>query len=76
VKLEVTDPLDFVASEPDIANALVSGGASGWHPTDEALRIAALRDVRTVTFDDAGHMIHWTRPGELASAIASFFAES
>jgi pimeloyl-ACP methyl ester carboxylesterase len=54
----------------------VSGGASGWHPTDEALRIAALRDVRTVTFEDAGHMIHWTRPGELASAIASFFAES
>jgi pimeloyl-ACP methyl ester carboxylesterase len=50
----------------------VSGGPRGWHPPDEAERIAAFRELSRVEFDDAGHMMHWTRPEELATAILKF----
>jgi pimeloyl-ACP methyl ester carboxylesterase len=54
----------------------VSGGATGWHPSDEAERLAALaRAPRVATLEDAGHMMHWTRPGEVASLLADFIAE-
>jgi pimeloyl-ACP methyl ester carboxylesterase len=53
----------------------VDGGPSGWHPKDEAERLAALAPARRVTLEDAGHMMHWTRPGDLADAIGAFLAE-
>ena len=52
----------------------VSGGSTGWHPTDEAERIAELRQVETVTIDDGGHMLHWTKPVELAATVGAFLA--
>jgi pimeloyl-ACP methyl ester carboxylesterase len=50
----------------------VSGGPSGWHPPDEADRIAAFHDVRTAAIDDAGHMMHWTKPAEVAELLLGF----
>ena len=50
----------------------VAGGATGYHPEDEADRLTAFRDLRTVTIPDAGHMIHWTHPDLLASHILAF----
>lgn len=50
----------------------ISGGAAGWHPPDEEERLAALPAPDVVVIDDAGHMMHWTRPRQTAEAIASF----
>ncbi len=47
----------------------IAGGATGYHPTDEADRLTAFRDLRTASIPDAGHMIHWTHPAELAEQI-------
>jgi pimeloyl-ACP methyl ester carboxylesterase len=47
----------------------VGGGPQGWHPPDEAERLAHLRDLRCVDLPDAGHMMHWTAPAELAAAL-------
>lgn len=47
----------------------VSGGPLGWHPPDEEARVAAFRDVERIEIPDAGHMMHWTRPLELATAL-------
>lgn len=47
----------------------VSGGANGFRLRDEALRLRAFMDLQHVDFEDAGHMVHWTRPAELAQAI-------
>jgi len=52
----------------------VSGGETGWHPPDEAERLAMIRDLKSVTFADAGHMMHWTAPSEVATALVAFFA--
>lgn len=49
---------------------LVDGGPTGFHPEDEADRKAAFRDVRERAIPDAGHMMHWTRPAELADILA------
>jgi pimeloyl-ACP methyl ester carboxylesterase len=51
----------------------VSGGPKGFHPPDEEHRLSAFRDVERITLMDAGHMVHWTRPNELARAILDFF---
>ncbi len=41
-----------------------------WHAyTDRALRYP---HARTVVFADAGHMLHWTRPADLADALVAF----
>lgn len=53
----------------------VSGGPLGWHPPDEEERIAALRDARRVELRDAGHMMHWTMPDELARCLVAFLGE-
>src|SRR5262249_55137906 len=53
----------------------VSGGAPGMHPPDEAERLAALRSVRIVTLPEAGHMMHWSAPRELAHELRTFFDE-
>ena len=50
----------------------VSGGPLGWHPADEEDRIACFASLQRVELPDAGHMMHWTRPAELARAIAVF----
>lgn len=47
----------------------VGGGKAGFHPEDEAERIAAIPRARAVEIDDAGHMMHWTRPEQVARLI-------
>jgi pimeloyl-ACP methyl ester carboxylesterase len=47
----------------------VSGGPLGWHPPDEEERIACFPSLTRLELPDAGHMMHWTRPEELARAI-------
>ncbi|MBM4360379.1 MAG: alpha/beta hydrolase [Deltaproteobacteria bacterium] len=50
----------------------VGGGESGFHPEDEAARLAMFSDVRRVEIEGAGHMVHWTAPDALAEAILGF----
>lgn len=50
----------------------VSGGALGWHPPDEDERLAAFASLERVEIADAGHMMHWSRPAQLAEAIVAF----
>ena len=52
----------------------VSGGPNGFHPPDEDERLKAFANVETVTFEDAGHMVHWTKPAELGEMLISRFA--
>jgi pimeloyl-ACP methyl ester carboxylesterase len=51
---------------------VVGGGETGFHPPDEAERIAAIPRARHVELDDAGHMMHWTRPTQLAALLIAF----
>jgi len=50
----------------------VSGGALGWRVPDEDARLAAFADVKHVDLADAGHMMHWTKPGEAAGVLVEF----
>jgi pimeloyl-ACP methyl ester carboxylesterase len=51
----------------------ISGGDAGWHPLDEGERLEALQmPLKRVVLEDAGHMMHWTKPAEVADAIANF----
>jgi pimeloyl-ACP methyl ester carboxylesterase len=52
----------------------VSGGETGFHVPDEEARLAAFTRLERTTLDGAGHMIHWTRPSELAERLVTFFA--
>jgi pimeloyl-ACP methyl ester carboxylesterase len=54
---------------------VVSGGPLGWHPSDEETRIAAFVRLERAEIKDAGHMMHWTNPGELARLLVRFFSE-
>jgi pimeloyl-ACP methyl ester carboxylesterase len=47
----------------------VSGGPTGWHPPDEAERVALIPNARTAELPNAGHMMHWTAPAELAKLL-------
>jgi pimeloyl-ACP methyl ester carboxylesterase len=47
----------------------VDGGPLGYHPPDEAERLAAIATVSRATLEGAGHMMHWTRPAPLAAAL-------
>jgi len=51
----------------------VSGGPLGWRVPDEAERLAAFANVTHVDLPDAGHMMHWTAPAALATALLGFF---
>jgi pimeloyl-ACP methyl ester carboxylesterase len=51
----------------------VSGGPLGWHPPDEDARVAAFAAVDRVEIAGAGHMMHWTKPDELAGLLLRFF---
>lgn len=53
----------------------IGGGEAGWHPADERDRFAAIRNLRELSLEGAGHMMHWTRPKEVADAIAAFVLE-
>jgi pimeloyl-ACP methyl ester carboxylesterase len=50
----------------------VSGGPEGWHPPDEADRLAAFANLERVELADAGHMMHWTAPEEFARLLVRF----
>lgn len=47
----------------------IGGGPSGFHPDDEAERVTSIRHARAVEIPDAGHMMHWTRPAEVARLL-------
>lgn len=53
----------------------VDGGETGFHPPDEAARLAAFADVRHETIEGAGHMMHWTEPAKLARLLVAALAE-
>ncbi|APR78985.1 Putative hydrolase [Minicystis rosea] len=59
----------------DCPTLVVGGGPVGWHPPDEAQRIACLKQATTVEIPTAGHMMHWTEPHALAHHLARFFGE-
>lgn len=50
----------------------VSGGALGWRVPDEAERLRAFAHASHVDIDEAGHMMHWTKPGDLARVLVDF----
>jgi pimeloyl-ACP methyl ester carboxylesterase len=54
----------------------IDGGPDGYHPPDEADRLAAFSNLTRLTMVDAGHMMHWTKPNELASALVSFWRKA
>jgi len=51
----------------------VTGGPLGYHPPDEAERIAAFADCKHVDLPSAGHMVHWTQPDALAPLLLEHF---
>jgi pimeloyl-ACP methyl ester carboxylesterase len=60
----------------DCPTLVVSGGPTGWHPPDEAKRIACLRHPVHFELPNAGHMMHWTEPVALAQQLVQFFGEA
>jgi pimeloyl-ACP methyl ester carboxylesterase len=59
----------------DCPTLVVSGGPTGWHPPDEAERIACLPHPTRFELPNAGHMMHWTEPVALGDRLAAFFGE-
>jgi pimeloyl-ACP methyl ester carboxylesterase len=51
----------------------VTGGPLGWRVPDEDARLAAFAHGRHVDIDEAGHMMHWTKPAELSRALIELF---
>jgi pimeloyl-ACP methyl ester carboxylesterase len=52
---------------------LVSGGPAGWHPPDEAERVARIARVEHFELPSAGHMAHWSAAQPLAERLHAFF---
>jgi len=52
----------------------VGGGTTGFHPHDEPERIATFPNARALEIEGAGHMMHWTRPEEVARVLCEFFS--
>ena len=77
----VTSPFPFFAASYRAFAArvtcpvlVVSGGPQGFHVPDEDERVAAFAGpVTRVELAGAGHMMHWTKPKELAAALVDFF---
>lgn len=74
-----TSPMPFFASvlvafakEVTCPVLFVSGGPQGYHPPDEAERLAAFANVEQLEIADAGHMVHWTRPDALTDHLVRF----
>ncbi len=53
----------------------VGGGDHGFHPPDEAERLACFATLRRAELPDAGHMMHWTEPDRLAGILVEFWNE-
>jgi pimeloyl-ACP methyl ester carboxylesterase len=51
----------------------ISGGPEGMHPPDEEERLAAIAGLARVEIAGAGHMVHWTKPTELAEELVAFW---
>jgi pimeloyl-ACP methyl ester carboxylesterase len=51
----------------------VHGGPNGFHPPDEKERLACFATLSRAEIPDAGHMMHWTRPDEVARLLVDFF---
>jgi len=70
-----TSPLTFEAArfgsflERIEAPTLAVFGARGLRLSDEAERLAKIRDVRTLEVPDVGHMVHWLASDVLADGI-------
>lgn len=56
--------------------ALLVFGENGFRLDDEADRAKRIPKHHIVELGGEGHMMHWTAPGALASALAGFFRES
>jgi len=54
----------------------VSGGSSGFHAADEEARLAAFSTLERFEIEGAGHMMHWTRPDEVADRLARFWGSA
>lgn len=54
----------------------VSGGPTGYHPPDEEDRLALFAHLERAEITDAGHMMHWTRPAELADILLAFVRQN
>lgn len=50
----------------------VHGGPNGFHPPDEEERLASFTNLTRAEIPDAGHMMHWTRPDEVAKLLVQF----
>jgi len=55
---------------------IVGGGPLGFHPHDEAERVATIVHAKTTEIADAGHMMHWTRPEALAKILLDFVGKN
>ena len=55
---------------------VVGGGPEGFHPDDEAERVAAIAGAKVVELPGAGHMMHWTRPRELAALLVGHLRDN
>ena len=55
---------------------VVGGGSTGFHPEDEADRVATIANARRVDLEGAGHMMHWTQPEALAAALVAFVRDA
>ncbi len=71
-----TSPTPFSAAayasflrEIECPTLFVGGGPHGYHPPDEAERIAQIANVTCLDLPTAGHMMHWTAPEALARAL-------
>ncbi|MFI5300946.1 MAG: alpha/beta fold hydrolase, partial [Polyangiales bacterium] len=53
---------------------IVSGGPRGFHPPDEAARVACFSKARVAELAEAGHAMHWTQPHALARLLVDHFA--
>jgi pimeloyl-ACP methyl ester carboxylesterase len=53
----------------------VSGGPEGFHPPDEEDRLTAFARLTKHDLPDAGHMMHWTKPRELADQLLAFLRD-
>jgi len=54
----------------------VTGGVTGLRVADENERLACIRKAKHIDLPQAGHMMHWTAPEELARNLLAFFETS
>ncbi|MFO0589225.1 MAG: alpha/beta hydrolase [Polyangiaceae bacterium] len=69
-----TEMFEAFVSQIECPALFVGGGPHGYHPPDEAERVAKIPNVRSVDLPTAGHMMHWTVPAALGRILVDFFA--